>query len=681
MRNTVQALREAEKKTRKDERRFLDESIDDRSPTPESKTEDLTPSPSPSPSPAPEDDSHRATTWHTAPLHAKPPDKSNDDMVLEDFFGTEQLTRLDMFKKQISVENVAMAHQDENAGGKGLPKIPEKGPEDFMAGDKEQTFAELFSGSTSSQPPVKLRLAKNCVSDANRISYDVASEMEALRARLQQTTKQELEEFDRKYSPKLHHSVAAELEGGNNHSRQGSLDSSLPQEAATPPLSRLQVGSGHSRQHSLPIDPKFLRQLQQQQQHQNQPNENSHNLVALQKTGWSPLSKSATSVEREGRSPTPPMLHGHIRQVSGGSMSSEGGTFSPPLTPNSPLTPQEGHFQVQHQQYPQYTHPQASSSSSVRPPKGGGMIPPSQQFKQNSKPPGMARIPSDSKSSKFSDYNRHQSGSSNSLNRSSPEGVEGQGQVNGNRSRTSSNTSQTHYSTAVVKRGGSKRGGSKRGSLEIIPPPSMPHPPQQPQGMVVMGVVNTGGMGGKGAYRYDERVPNGRPKAYEQPKRRSYGEHGGADMEVQNFARASSAGGMGVGVGMRFAQLSPPRIENYHASPKLSRLPDRRSTVSAADNRQNVSASNNPLALTKLQVRSGETANTRRVGSSQEDIEPYMTSSHIKSQIQNLNFSYTPFSQTQGAPRDGSRANTVVAADAPRMGKQPAGRGSVNTWI
>ena len=642
IRTTVQTLREVDKKPPRgaDETRFLDDTMEDRSPTPESQPHEseegdrsLPPSPSPSPEYLAAADGSRYTQetlerMTSAPSHLR---KSSDDLVLEEFFGTEQLTKLNMFKKTVSTDSLLPA-KETSRGGEGLPQIAEEGgmrPGVSMPNISSNPSSSSNLSHPDSQergpPVVKLRLAKknsqnnSRLSDANRMSYDVASEMEKLRSRLQETAKQELAEFDRKYSPKLHHPGVMAVDGANNHSRQGSLDSSMPQQSATPPLEATPIsgqrGNGHTRQHSLPIDPKFLRQLQQSQSNETTPT------LATHSSGWSPSLGNAD----KGRSPSPPLLFGHIRQVSGGSMSSDGGTFSPPLTPNFQPSPQDGH-----------THqvPQNHTSFGRAPhPTGAGL--PTQHFKQ-SNPPGMARIGSDGG---FSGYS-HNRGSSGSLSRTSPE------EGNGGRSRASTTaaTTQPHYSTSVIKRGG------KRGSLEITPPP----PAQQPGGV-------------PGFYKYGEEK---RPNAYEQPKRHSRGE----DMEVGDVRHLSRVGSSNGSIGSRYPQFSPPRMEGnlIPSSPKLARAPP------PVERHGSDKSGVKPPLATKLQTRASEPARMNsQQPSGQDDIQPYMTSSHVKSQMQILNFNYTPFSQHK------VRSNTVASADAPKLSKQlpNAVKSAKNTWI
>ena len=534
-----------------------------------------------------------------------------------------------MFKKQISLESMGMAEERRGEVPETLPGIAE---------DKESDIGQGLSSSASHGQDVKLRLAKKKISDANRMSYDVASEMEKLRLRLQETTKQELAEFDRKFSPKLLHSgltVSGEDISGS-HSRQGSLDSSLPQKAkqlgpsVSPPTGPFPGvaggvgGHGHARQHSLPIDPKYLRHLQQQNESSSPPN-----LTPLignsGRNGRSPLlSKNGSQLERN-RSPTPPLMYSQVRQISGGSMSStEGGTLSPPLTPNAQflnlMNPQEsgGH--------------QVSLSTTINPPSyhrvpSGGV--PSQYFKQG-KAPGMARMPSDGAAGYARHTHQSSTGSSTSLTRGSPEG---EGQVNGtmgNRSRSSS-AAQPHYSTAVLKR------SSKRGSQDF----STPSPSS--------GTTPTHQSGGGATNRYEEK-PNGRPNAYEQPKRRSYGEDA-----LEADAKSN-----------RYPQHIPPRLMDgaIPASPKLTRLSDMPPRPGSAPKSSSSSSA----------------AQNRRVAGNQEEIQPYMTSSHVKAQIQKLNFKYTPFSHQQ-PPQPQLLPSRPTAADGPKFGKQQTAKSGENTWI
>lgn len=700
IRNTVQTLREADKITRKEESKFLEESVEDISPTPRARQpEDFSPnsstspsslSPSPSPSPAPavpvqldylgvDGNLYTEGTLNrmaNAPSHLR---KSSDDLVLEEFFGTEQLTKLDMFKKQISFDNLVIPDRDGLGGGEGGLKQIVEGEEGLRPGISMPNISTPPLSTHNKTPPldtcrtpplrfdagkVKLRLDTTCLLDANRMSCDVASEMEKLRLRLQETTKQELEEFDRKYSPKLSPFELLPLGSGgvgggggnNNHSRQSSLDSSIPQHMTTPPSRPLIMG--HTRQLSLPIDPNFLKRLQS--------NEGTttiaSNLITHSKSGWSPSLGTVGGVGGDnGRSPTPPLLYGHVRQISAGSMSSDG-TFSPPLTTN--LT--EGHTQI-----PRTGTGSSFPSGAPRMMTGGGGAGagalPTQHIKA-SKPPGMARLGSDGGSS-LNSTNQHTQGQGSRTSLDSGEG----GNI-----RPPSGNVQPHYSTAVLKRGSGSGAGGKRSSLEIV----TTHPQQVGKGPLYEKApngrpVSGSGLGGKRSsldiVTHPQQVgkgpPNGRP-GYEQYKLqgRSHGEDV-VDMDT----RRVNNGGMG-----RYSNLRSEGKVAVSSSPKLGRMvPDRRTTMEAAPPPKSLPRTSDP------QYRNGApgVGGAGGGGSSlEQDIEPYMTSSHVKAQMQKLDFNYVPFSHHQ---QQHTRSYAVSVGDAPRMGKQPnsAKPTGKNTWI
>ena len=572
-------------------------------------------------------------------------------MVLEEFFGSEQLTKLDMFKKQISTENLAAENSNSNskdkmAGGESLPQIVE------TAEGEASPIKPLSPPPTSMAPDqVKLRIAnKRFSSDANRISCDVASEMEKLRARLQETAKQELAEFDRRFSPKFRHQQqhAGSSDVSNSHSRQGSLDSSVPTDYPTTSPRLPPVGHGHTRQHSLPIDPKHLRSLQ--------GGTDREGVLTHQKTkaANSPLSSSSFSnIDRNARSPTPPLLYGHVRQVSGSSVSSnEGAAFSPPRTPVLQLASSASQPESHGQYFHYNSHSASGKGSSAYQMASSQPMPVQQHYPaaKQVKAPGMARMGSDGSFNNYP-YNRHLSGSASSLTRTSPEG---DGQLNGNRTRVTNNTahsSQPHYSTSVIKRGnGSKRSSLERSSLERS---SMDRgsfdgnmPPQ------ITGSA-------RDLRNHDSRVQNGRPNAYEHPKRRSYGEDTDGHHPMVPLTRGGSnisVGSSGASSGGRYPQFSPPRMEgNIPASPRMSRAPDRRATVTQG--------SGGSAGVSSR----GQKIPTQR--SLDENIQPYSTSAQLKSQ---MGFNYTPFSQQQ------QRSQTVSASDAPRLTRNHSGK---NTWI
>ena len=225
----------------------------------------------------------------------------SDDQLLKDFFGSDQVDKLNLFKKSLE--------------------------DDKTRKEEEEKQYEALLRKNVQQ---KLQIPVNPNRKSARYSCDVASEMEQLRARLHETAFKELEEFDKKYSPKLLHPGVNPASGESSHSRQGSLDSSYPSHLAVGSSPQL-MQAHHKRDYSLPVymDPLST----------GSPQSGSSNSSPF-------TSRSATQLLRNqggggggdlnDRSPTPPFQYGHIRQLSAGSTSSGSGTFSPP--PNAMVT-------------------------------------------------------------------------------------------------------------------------------------------------------------------------------------------------------------------------------------------------------------------------------------------------------------------------------------------------------
>lgn len=551
----------------------------------------------------------------TAPTHLKmkemTPEKNSDDKLLEDFFGSEELTKLDIFKKQTSVDNL---HANKKTAGGMFPGISMPNISTTPSNHSSHSYTNQGQGQ------VKLRLKTNA-SDANRMSYDVCSEMEKLRMRLQETTLHELAEFDRKYSPKFYHTGI--LGGLNmkdgNHSRQGSLDSSIPAQPTEPPpqLKSIAGGHGHTRQHSLPVDPNYFRKLQQQ----NRSNENLSPYGGA--GGASHSGSSLTGKASNDQSPTIPYF-GHVRQISGGSMSSESGTFSPPLTPST----------IQLIEY------------NASPSLGKGS---SHGHTKPSKPPGMARYPSSD--SPVSSVNKTNSRPSSASTRPPP--PEGNGRTDTSRVRSSS-TAQPHYSTYALKR--NKKGSfDQKNSLQSVQ--------QQQQQQVGIG---RGGVRKYGGYEDKQWSANGKPSGtyhHDPSSRRSFGE------DVTDDAARNAPISHGI---TRYTKFSPPRMEGaLPASPKMTRVADKRANIlTSSDSHQ--ANPHSKLLVTKVSDHSNSIG---RNGPSvhPDDIRPYMTSSHVKSQMQGVNFAYTPFTNQQKP-----KSTISGRGDAPKLTKKP---NYEQTWI
>ena len=331
IRSGIQEIHKAHKQSEEAEKKYLDDSIPDRSPSPEEvPSEDremyrlpqhryvLTKKPSPEPSPSPAQShtpiestpppseqpmlpSHRCNTldlMRTAPSHLMP----SDDQLLEEFFGHDQVDKLNLFKKSLEDEKTKK--------------------------EEEEKEYEAFLRKNAQK---KLQIPVNPNRRSARYSCDVASEMEQLRARLHETAFKELEEFDKKFSPKLTRPGINPASGESSHSHQGSLDSSYPPQlsvGSSPQL--LQVR--HRRDYSLPVymDPSST----------SSPQSGSSNSSPFTSRSATQLLRNQGGEEGGGevndRSPTPPFQYGHIRQLSAGSTSSGSGTFSPP--PNAVVT-------------------------------------------------------------------------------------------------------------------------------------------------------------------------------------------------------------------------------------------------------------------------------------------------------------------------------------------------------
>ena len=424
-------IQDAQKEARK-EQKYLDDSYLDRSPTPNSflkpeRTYSPSPSLSPSPSPSPEifvaadGERYRTGTLElltTAPTHLK---KKNDDKVLEEFFGSEQISKLNELKVSLAAEEISEEEE--------TPTV------EMM----------LEQSSESSDVPIrkKLKIPLNpnqAVTDRNRMSYNVASEMEQLRMRIQERARLELEELDKKYSPKMSHPGFGLIDSGN-HSRQGSLDSSIPLTASTfaPPP----VGTGHTRQFSLPVFPD--------------PSTLTKNSPSPQPLDTQDKVRTLERDESTSRSPTPPLQYLHVHQVSNGSGSSLGsGTFSPPLLQVTSPSNQAGHLP---------SHKPFNTPPVVRSPRHHN--PQFHSFKEPSHTarPQSGRLPQM--------YNRdtaisHTHSSSVGGFPSHPQSSNQQYSTSTEPRPRSNSSNNTHYSTSVLKR--NKRNSPETNKTSPSPP-------------------------------------------------------------------------------------------------------------------------------------------------------------------------------------------------------------------
>ena len=242
----------------------------------------------------------------------------SDEQLLEEFFGLDQVEKLNQFKKSLDDEKTKKE-------------------------EAEKEYEALLRRNVENKLQIPNR-------QSSRYSCDVVSEMEQLRARLHETAFKELEEFDKKFSPKLLRPGINPASGEASHSRQGSLDSSFP---SNPLLNSPQLVQGHRREFSLPAYMEPSTSGSPQSTSGNSSPFASRSATQLLKNQVS--DQVAVSGENDVRSPTPPFQYGHIRQLSASSASSGSGTFSPPpVSTTAPLT----------------SHQLSSSTSSTM---GGGM--------------------------------------------------------------------------------------------------------------------------------------------------------------------------------------------------------------------------------------------------------------------------------------------------------------------
>ena len=361
IRNTIHSIRDTHKKVHLEESKFLDE-MEDRSPTPESQLLSIkqlgkeqnmnntldSHSFSPfysasncSSPPSPQSPNYANSKGEmyssgtlllmaAAPQHLK---KSSDKELLEEFFGSDHLDKMNIFKSPVS---------EDDQGVMPMPNISNT-LSSFSYSNKSHHDQihdrHPYKGSSAqTKPRIPMNLNSHGV---NLKSSDIASEMEQLWERLHDKTVQELANFDISLSPKLHHAgienVGSKNAPCNFHGYQGSLDSNILAKSTltinSPSRLENKIRHGHSRQNSLPIDPMYYRQVQKELCNDSSPpslyvhKAMSGNICRQHKAFG-----SAQQLSSDDRSHTPPVQHGHVRQVSGSSMSSAGsGTFSPPM--------------------------------------------------------------------------------------------------------------------------------------------------------------------------------------------------------------------------------------------------------------------------------------------------------------------------------------------------------------
>ena len=229
------------------------------------------------------------------------------------------MDKLNQFKKSISVDSQEANQLQGNSNKKNArPKIPVNPNLGHGFRPSLGNVSNKFSASSPLLPSPALKHQYS--SEKREAVGDVVSEMQKLRLRLQETTRQELAEIDRKYSPKLSHQgpFGSDSSGQGSHARQGSLDGSS--QATLQPIT-----VSHVRYGSVPVDPSKLLNDTNFKAPSLSPHVSSERLRFHHDSPSLERSRSSSS-----RSPTPPLQYGHIRQRSTGSVSSGSMSFSPP---------------------------------------------------------------------------------------------------------------------------------------------------------------------------------------------------------------------------------------------------------------------------------------------------------------------------------------------------------------
>ena len=392
--------------------------------------------------------------------------KKNDDAVLEGFFGTDNMNKVNA----VLWQSVGMEDGKPTLGRKSqstdrlssarLPPLPEKRNRSKVNPISVSPKTSRVHASTPDMSSMRRK---------NQPVNDVCSEMQKLRMKLRETANQTVAEIEEKFSPKLNGftlgpmiDLSLDHASAGSHSHQGSLDSST---SYVPMLAQRSTSTRHSRQHSLPVSVVA------------QTRPRSPTTIAAPSPPKSPSPSNlighhahSKSTSPPSRSPTPPQRHS--RQSSLGS-SSSAGNFIPhpsglittcyqnqpyevPMSSSSPRLPQQ-------QSYHQHgAGHQAANGGSSRPHRKAPPPPTSRQYSPSSQSAGVivGVMHNSSEQSRYMYGNRgsaavHNAGSQ----RQSNLGSNSSGRFySSNPNLLSAGTQDsTHYSTAVIKKRRSKQ--------------------------------------------------------------------------------------------------------------------------------------------------------------------------------------------------------------------------------
>lgn len=183
--------------------------------------------------------------------------KKNDDAVLESFFGSESMTKLNSVlwksseteEKRQGFDSLYQKSQStDRLDSAVLPALPEK---------KKRTNVHPLSVSPKTSRVHASSPDVSSMRRGNQPVSDICSDMQQLRMRLRETANQTVAEIEEKFSPTLSRltlgpaiNLSSDRTPTGNHSHQGSLDSSTNN---VPMLAQASTSARHGRQHSLPL--------------------------------------------------------------------------------------------------------------------------------------------------------------------------------------------------------------------------------------------------------------------------------------------------------------------------------------------------------------------------------------------------------------------------------------------
>ena len=669
-----------------------------------------------------------------APAHLQ---QQNDDRVLADFFGNEQVSKLNEFKQSLApvVDELPSLNKPlqkrpssgSRSGGRSHPSpksnhssphsnrsSPNPNPADPVSTDRiGQRPSRAGSGKAKMDSPSQQRKEPdtcsivNGASDSHEIVCDIVSEMQKLRLRLQQTAMQEIAEIDRQFSPKLlrtssgsptgqaghshqdHKPITSHSRQGSSefayhsgHARQGSLDFTTQTGHARYGNSDFTAQTGHARRassdftaqtghaHAGSSDFTFqqlqsshrrqssLEHISISQGHHSRQRSFEHPVPSLSfshsRQGSLPVDPSglvtevrygtststltlsppsglhyeSRSLERtrspsKSRSPTPPYqeIHsqGHLRQGSLGSVSPPpvgGRDFSPPS--------QTANLPGYNQQPPQRRESDLVARRIASPPRDNGNKTQQPNSSRNYHQPLQSTTgskPPPGKPQRATSSGSHTIGHPRRTSGANQEGISKSGSLPKQRPG-----SGTHYSTAVIKRGKKYSEGKRLSMEDSQPAPGGDYSLSQP----APGGDYSLSQPAMAESVYDRLAPPGSSYSFDldQPEHKSL---------VPNATAPKSTS-----PGTTYRQLNPdfkPR-----PSPRPSpRVPPK--NKAKGETMPNTSRGDpHPKLKPKTSAPAAGDVSTlvdRSPPIYPEEIQPYMTSGELKSQMQS--FKYTPF--------------------------------------